>query len=370
MTRAKKIGIAVAIGFTGFIIYRLFLMYQMMHASHQFPPAVVSTAVVKSENLPRYLPAIGTLNSANAITVTSEVAGRISKVAFTSGQEVEKGALLVQLDDEVEQAELNRHKATLHLAEINLKRVSSLASQNVESKATLDQKQTAYQESLAQVNQSQAVINRKQIRAPFAGKLGIDHTNVGQYIQPGTPLVTLTDLNTLNVDFARPEQDWPLIELGFEVLVTADAFPNKVFRGKITAVEPVIKDETRMINIRASLSNPDKTLMPGMFAPIKVELPAKLNSLIIPETAIDYSLYGTTVFVVNNKKDEKSGKDMLIAERRQIEVGSKHNGLVEISKGLKAGEQVITAGQLKIDNGMPVVVNNNPELKPKETYTY
>jgi multidrug efflux system membrane fusion protein len=370
MSRAKSIVFLLAIGFGVFIGYRLFVLYQKVHAPRPLPPIVVSTATVQSQRLPRYLPAIGTIKAAQEVILTTEAEGRISKIFFTSGKDVRQGELLLQLADDVEQADLKRYEAAFRLAAVNLQRASSLASKNVESRATLDQRRAEFQQAEAQVLQTKALINRKQVRAPFSGKLGIGQVDLGQYVQPGTKIVTLTDLSQLRVNFSRPEQDWPLLAIGQTVIVTVDAYPGQQFKGTITSIDPQLQEETRTIDVQATLLNPEHQLIPGMFATVKVELPVQKEALIIPETAIDYSLYGTSTFVVRQQKDEKTGQTVWIAERREIEIGSYHRGLVEVSKGLQHGEQVVSAGHAKLENGMPVVINNTIHLEPRHGYTY
>ncbi len=371
MSRAKKIGISVAVLFASFIGYRLFLMYQMMHAAHPFPPMTVSTTEVKKERLPQYISAIGTLKAGKAVIVASEVAGSITDIKFESGQEIQESALIIQLNDEEEQATLKRYQAALEMANLSLKRSSSLTNQKIEALAAYEKKQTAYREAEAQFNQGRAVINRKQIRAPFAGRLGIRQINLGQYIQPGTPIVTLTNLSEMLVNFSLPEQDFSALKIGQKVLIQIDAFPNKTFNAILTSIDPQIHEDTRLIDIQATFSNPDGIVTPGMFATVKVETgsASESESIIVPETAVDYTLYGTTAYVVIKKKDDKSGKESLVVERRNITTGKQHRGIVEIKTGLKAGEQVVSAGQLKLNDGMPIVVNNDLKLNVKPSYT-
>ena len=365
--RTLKIGL-ITFCIISFIGHRLLLLYQKITAPHPMPPIVVSTTMVEVKNIPIVLPAIGTLKAVNAVTLSAAMDGIVQSIPVQSGQSVRQGDLIVQLESNVEQADVDRFQSALTMSEHSLKRSSSLTSQNIQSQSTLEQKQTDYDQNRAQLTHAQSIVKRKQIRAPFGGVLGIFHIDVGEYLKPGNAVVTLTDASKLYVNFTRPEQDKTLLQCGQKVVVRVDAFPNREFKAIITGIEPQINEDTRVVNVQASLDNPDNCLSPGMYASLDVIVPVEQNSITVPDTAIDYSLYGTSVYVIETQQSKATGQQIYIPHRQAVKVGKPYHGFVAIEHGLKPQDQVISAGTLKVQDNMPVLIKNDISLIPQASY--
>ncbi len=333
-------------------------------------PVFVSSAEVIEEKWSPYMDAIGTITAVNAVTIASEVSGLISKIHFNSGNEVQAGDVLITLNDDVEQADLRKYQAQVELSQVTLQRSKELTKTNAESKAEFDKKTATLKENEAQVAQAMAVINKKRIVAPFHGALGIRRVDLGQYIQPGTPIVTLTDLSKLYVDLTLPEHQRPNLAVGQKVEVKVDAFPDKTFEAVVTTIDPQIDDKTRAIKLQATMDNSEKKLFPGMYVEAKIIIPEQKTHLTLPETAVDYELHGTSVFVLKEEKD-KQGNPIQRAYRQYVKAGERRQGRVEILDGLAVGNQVVLSGQLKLNNGAFVVVKNDdtlPVTKPLTNY--
>ena len=331
-------------------------------ASNVPPPTPVAVAKATSESMPRYLEGIGSLTSVHQVTLAPQLAGRVTKIMFESGAEVKEGDPLVQLDDAVEQGDLLNYQAQARLADANLRRNRALARNDFATKATLDTYQSQLDQARGMIARTEAQIAQKRIVAPFSGKLGVRQIDLGQYLQAGTPVVTLTDLDTLYANFTLPEQNRGAVAVGQPVEIRADAFPGRVFDAKITAIEPQIDPQTRTIKIQASLANPGHLLLPGMYANARVVLTPQPNVVTIPETAVDYSAYGESVYVVREDGKTKDGKPGLKAVQTFVEVGAHHDGMVGIVSGLKAGDLVVKAGQVKLHNGAAVVIGDDKSL--------
>lgn len=331
-------------------------------AKNQPPPTPVAIAVAKLEDVPRYLPAIGTLAAVRQVTVAPEVAGRVTTISFEAGAKVAAGDPLVQLNDKTERADLLALKAQARLAELNLARSRELLERQAAAKATVDQQQAQLDEINANIQKTEAQIAYKLIRAPFDGVLGIRQVDIGQFLNAGTPIVTLTDLSRLYVNFTLPEQARPQLAVGQPVEITNDAFPGKVFAAEVTAIEPQVSVETRSIKVQATMENPEQLLLPGMFANVRVVLPPQKNVVTIPETAVDYTLYGDSVFVVREEKAE-NGTPALKVVRTPVETGDRFMERVVVLKGVAPGDRVAASGQLKLSNGAPVTIKESSALK-------
>lgn len=334
-------------------------------AKNQPPPTPVAVAVAKLEDVPRYLPAIGTLAAVRQVTVAPEVAGRITTISFEAGAKVAAGDPLVQLNDKTERADLLALKAQARLAELNLARSRELLERQAAAKATVDQQQAQLDEINANIQKTEAQIAYKLIRAPFDGVLGIRQVDIGQFLNAGTPIVTLTDLSRLYVNFTLPEQARPQLAVGQAVEITNDAFPGKVFAAQVTAIEPQVSVETRSIKVQATMENPEQLLLPGMFANVRVVLPPQKNVVTIPETAVDYTLYGNSVFVVREEKSE-DGTPALKVVRTPVETGDRFMERVVVLEGVAPGDRVAASGQLKLSNGAPVTIKESSALKVPE----
>ena len=327
------------------------------------PPVSVSAEKAAWESWRFYLTSVGTLRAVQGVDVSTEVSGTVKEIHFHSGQEVREGDLLVQLDDKADRADLKFFKAQLRLAQITYERDRALFEKRAIPKEDLDIKDAQLRESEAQVAKTEATIQKKAIVAPFDGKVGIRHVDVGQYLSPGTVVVTLQSLNPLFVNFSLPEQDLNKLHPGQSVAVDVETYPGRVFEGKLMAVDAKVNESTRNILAQGTLSNDDRLLYPGMFANVKVLLPEGKSLVTIPQTAVTYSLYGDSVFVINEKGKTKEKLPLLKVMRRYIEIQDQREDRVAVREGLKAGEMVVTAGQLKLQNGTRVTINNSVSLQ-------
>jgi len=331
-------------------------------ASHRPPPAPVEVAVAKRRDVPRSLAAIGTLTADQQVNVTTQIAGQVREIHFVSGQRVKKGDKLVQLDDAPERADLANFEAQVHLAEANLERTMTLLKSDFVARQTMDQNRSILDQAKAQIQRTQAIIDQKLILAPFDGVLGIRQVNLGQYIGPGTNIVNLINLGTLHVDFRLPEQTASQLTINQEADISADAAPGKTFKGKITAIEPRVSESTRTLSIEATLANPGEMLRPGMFADVSVVLPPKEDAITIPVTALDATLYGSSVLVL---EPEGNPSDKVFKLRREpVAAGLSFGDQVEIAKGLKGGETVVASGQTKLQTGALVTPIDTTALIP------
>ena len=334
-------------------------MIKQFFATNKPPPVVVNVADAKSEVIPNLLTAVGDLAAVHQVNVTSDVNGRITEILFTAGASVKAGTPLVQMFDGPEQADLANFKAQATVAALQLDRAKQLAARQFGPQATVDTAQAAYDQANAGIARTEAIISQKLVRAPFNGELGVRKVEVGQYLTAGTQIVSLTDLSTLYANLTVTEKQSSQIQVGQTVRVAVDAYPARTFEGKITTIEPQIATDTRNIRVQATINNPEKILKPGMFAITTIVLPEKPPVITIPETAVDYTLYGDSVFLVSEKKGD-DGKTSLVAERTFVKTGNRVEGRVEILKGLKAGDQVVAVGQIKLQPGMAVSISKDP----------
>ncbi|WP_257169194.1 efflux RND transporter periplasmic adaptor subunit [Bradyrhizobium sp. SRS-191] len=355
------VGILLAALVGGFVWFNMFRdkMIAQFFANMKPPPINVSVATAASETVPNLLTAVGDLAAVHQVNVTSDASGRITDIMFMPGTTVKQGTPLVQLYDAPEQGDLANYKAQVTVAQLSLDRAKQLASRQFGPQATVDQAQAAYDQAQAGVAKTEALIAQKLVRAPFDGDLGVRKVEVGQYLSAGTQIVSLTDLSQLWVNFTVTEKDSGQLKVGQTVRIGVDAYPGKTFEGKITTIEPQIATDTRNIRVQATIANPEHILKPGMFATTTVVLPEKPPVLTVPETAVDYTLYGDSVFVINEKKTD-DGKTTLTADRIYVQTGDRINGRAVIIKGLKEGDRVIAVGQLKIQSGAAVAISTDP----------
>ena len=344
--------------------YKGFFIYQQIQMFSAPQPAIsVSAAVTREQPWQSRLPAIGTLKAYQGVDLTAEVQGTVKEVLFQSGEKVTLGQPLLQLDSEVERAILATAEAVRALARVEYQRGQDLIKRQAISKSEFDRLNAELLKAEASVTQLKAELDKKRILAPFAGTIGIRQVDTGDYLSPGTSFATLQDLSRLYVDFFLPEQDYPQLAIGQSVRLSLAAYPGEVFSGEISALNPKVEETTRNVQVRAMLPNPDNKLLPGMFANLEVLLPGEKPQVLVPETAITYTLYGNSVYVIGEQKDDQGavvkddkGQPRLVVERRFVETGERRDGQVLVLKGLKAGEQVVTAGQLKLDNGAHVAI--------------
>jgi membrane fusion protein, multidrug efflux system len=334
-------------------------MIAQFFANNKPPPVTVSVAEAKAEVIPNLLVAVGELAAVHQVNVTSDVSGRITEIQFTAGAHVKAGTPLVQLYDAPEQGDLSNFKAQATVGQLSLDRAKQLASRQFGPQATVDTAQAAFDQAQAGIAKTEAIISQKLVRAPFDGDLGVRHVEVGQYLTAGTQIVSLTDLSVLYANFTVTEKGSSQLKDGQTVRVVVDAYPGRIFEGKVTTIEPQISSDTRNIHVQATIDNPDHILKPGMFATTTVVLPDKPPVVTVPETAVDYSLYGDSAFVIQEKKGD-DGKTSLSAVRTFVQTGNRIDGRAEILKGVKPGDRVVAVGQLKLQSGAAVTISADP----------
>jgi len=345
-------------GLVGFNALRSYGMAKYF-ANMKPPPASVSIAEAKSEVIPNLLIAVGDLAAVHQVNVTSDVSGRITDIMFTPGASVKSGTPLVQLFDAPDQGDLANFKAQATVAQLSLDRAKQLASRQFGPQATVDSAQAAFDQAQAGIAKTQALISQKLVRAPFDGELGVRKVEVGQYLTAGTQIVSLTDLSVLYANFTVTEKDSAALKVGQIVRIAVDAYPGRKFEGKITTIEPQVATDTRNIRVQATIENPDHILKPGMFTTTTVVLPDKPAVVTVPETAVDYTLYGDSVYLITEKKED-DGKTSLTAVRTFVQAGNRLDGRAEILKGLKTGDRVVAVGQLKLQSGAAVTISADP----------
>jgi membrane fusion protein, multidrug efflux system len=333
-------------------------------ANNKPPPAQISAAEAKAEAVPRFATGIGSIAAVHQVTINPEVGGRVTKIFFEPGASVKAGDPLVQLNDGPERGDLANYEAQARLAQIEVERSRQLVQRQFASRETLDQRQSQLDQAQAMILKTEAQIAQKLIRAPFSGQLGTRQVEVGQYLMPGAPIVTLTDLSTLYVNFTLPSQSRAQISVGQRVNVTVDAYPGRIFNAEITTIEPQVSADTRTMTVQATMANPDNALLPGMFVNAAVVLPPQPDMVVLPETAVDYTLYGDSVYVIREDGKDANGKPILKAIRTPVKTGARWGNKVAILDGLKPGERVVAAGQVKVQNGAQVVVSASPPPQP------
>jgi multidrug efflux system membrane fusion protein len=355
------IGLLLALLVGGLVWFNWFRgqMIAQFFANNKPPPASVTVAEAKSEVVPNLLTAVGDLAAVHQVNVTSDVSGRITDILFTAGATVKAGSPLLQLFDAPDQGDLASYKAQATGAQLALDRAKQLAARQFGPQATADAAQATYDQANAGIAKTEAIISQKLVRAPFDGELGVRHVEVGQFLTAGTQIVTLTDLSMLYANFTVTEKDSAALKVGQTVRVAVDAYPGRTFEGKINAIEPQIATDTRNIRVQATFDNPDHILKPGMFATTTVVLPDKPAVVTVPETAVDYTLYGDSVFLITEKKAD-DGKTGLTAVRTFVRTGNRVEGRAEILSGLKAGDRVVAVGQLKLQSGVAVAISADP----------
>ncbi len=326
-------------------------------------PFVVSTMDVTATDWSEYKQAVGTIRAEKGVDITSEVAGIIEKIEFASGQDVKEGDLLIKLRSADDEARLQTMEANAKLAEANQARNRKQMTVQAISQAELDSTIAALSVAKASVNEQKALIDKKHIRAPFSGKLGIRAVDIGQFMNAGTAIVTLQNLESVYLDFTIPQQDMNSVRVGQKISLNADAYPGRHFEGEITTVNPKVEMNTRNIYVRATVANADHALLPGMFANAQITVSDPRKLITVAQTAITYNPYGTSVYVVDEKKEEGAQKPQLIARQVLVKTGQTRGDQVAVTEGLKEGDKVVVAGQVKIRPGALLEINN--DLLPK-----
>jgi len=333
----------------------------------------IAVAAQRAEQLAwrSHLSGVGNLAAVEGVDVTSEVAGIITTIAFQPGQAVEKGDLIIQLDATIDRAQLAALKAQEKLAQLRFERQKTLARRDISSKEALDEATAELQRLRAEIEAQEEAIEQKSIKAPFSGRLGIRQVSLGQYVQPGQPLVTLQNLDALYVDFTLPEQVYPRVAEGQTITLHVAGYPEQRFEGTITAINPKIDPSTRNFTVQGTLANPDGRLQPGMFATVTVQLGDTREVVALPASAITYNPYGDAVFVLQPAPDrerheaEPSGSEgdgaqtVFVAHRIFVKTGETRNAKVEIREGVQPGDLVVTAGQLKLKENARVLIDDD-----------
>jgi membrane fusion protein, multidrug efflux system len=329
------------------------------------PPEVVTTTMAETDSWESFLTAVGSLEAVQGVIITAELKGKVVHIAFEPGSVVKAGDLLVQQDTSVESAQLRAAEAEVALAKINFERIKKLVANKTVSQSDFDNADAKYKQAMAQADNIRAVIGKKTIRAPFAGRLGIRQVNLGQTLNEGDEIVSLQSLDPIYVNFLLPQQRLGQIHPGLAIRLTTNAFPGQLISGKITAINPQVDAATRNIRIQATVENPAKLLRPGMYVNVSVVLPDRIEVLAIPSTSVLYAPYGDSVFVVEEKKNDAKESSGLVLNQKFVRLGEKRGDFVSIISGLKPGDTVVTTGVFKLRNGQAVVIDNtlSPEFK-------
>lgn len=356
----------------GFVKYRQITAAIAAGASFAPPPDAVSTIIAKRETWPSTLNIIGTAEATQGVTVSADLPGTVSKINFESGQAVKAGDILAELDTRQERAQLAAAEAQRDLARINFNRTQELVKQGVVAHNEFDNTVEAQKSAEAQVGEIEATIERKTIRAPFSGILGIRQANLGEYLAAGQAIVPLQKVDPIYVNFGVPQQDAPQVHSGRSLQVTSDDLPGARFAGRVTALDSVVNEQTRNIQAQATLSNPQGKLRPGMFVQVQVVVGASRDVITLPASAINYAPYGDSVFVVTGLTDPK-GKSYRGVRQQFVKVDGSRGDQVAVVSGVNPGDEVVTSGVFKLRNGGAVRVNNsiqpsnNPKPNPQDT---
>jgi membrane fusion protein, multidrug efflux system len=360
------------LGGLGFFKYRQVEAAIAMGASYQPPPTAVTTVVAKRETWPSTLTVIGTAAAIQGVTVGADLPGTIDKIHFESGQWIKEGDILVELDTRQERAQLANLEAQRDLAKVNYDRAQELVKAGVISRSDYDSASAQQKATEAQVGDIRAAIARKTIHAPFSGLLGIRQVSLGQYLAAGQAIVSLQSLSPIYVNFGVPQQETPRVIPGHSVRLTSDNLPGMAFSGRITALDSVINEQTRNIQVQATVTNQNNKLRPGMFVQVELPLGEPRQVITLPASAINYAPYGDSVYIVTDMKDPK-GNTFRGVRQQVVKIDGSRGDQVGIVSGLKPGEEVVSSGVFRLRNGAPIQVNNtvkpenSPNPKPEDS---
>ena len=341
---------------------------ELMSANFGQPITAVSTAMSRVEEWSPVIHSIGTLAPVQGVTISAELEGAVTGILVESGAAVKQGDLLLTLDTTIESAQLEAAKARAELARLQRDRSQELRAKNTVSQADLDNANAQYAQAVADMAAIQATINKKAIRAPFSGRVGIRMVNVGQFVSRGTPLMPLQKLDEVFIDFYVPQRELPLLGLGQPVNIKVDAFTDEVFSARITAINPVVDPATRNVAVQATLTNPGERLRAGMFAQVEVVLPRVDRVVVVPVTAIAYASYGNSIYVIEKMKAE-DGTEFLGARQQSVTLGAKRGDQIAVLEGLEGNEEVAAGGVFKLRNRLPVQINNAVQPSSSATPT-
>ena len=356
----------------GFVKYRQVETAVRAAASFQPPPEAVTSIVAKQELWPATMSVIGTMEAVQGVTVSADLPGTVARIAFESGQTVHRGDVIVELDTRQERAQLAALEAQRDLAKVNYGRMQELVREGVISKMEYDQATAQQRQTEANVAEIKATIERKTIRAPFSGVLGIRKVNLGQYLAAGNPVVPLQALNPIYVDFGVPQQAAGQVRVGRNLRVTSEDLAGQTFNGRVTALDSIVDETTRNVQVQATLSNPQSKLKPGMFVQVELGFGASRQAITLPASAISFAPYGDSVFIITDLKDPK-GQPYRGVRQQFVKVDGSRGDQVALVSGVNPGDEVVTSGVFKLRNGAAVTVNNkvqpgdNPAPKPQDS---
>ena len=335
------------------------IMGKKMMAAAASAPQTISTIEAAASDWQTFIQATGTFRAVRGADLSAQAAGVVEQIAFDSGNEVPVGKILLRLKPNDDYAKLEQLKAAAELADQNLKRDKEQFAAQAIAQSTIDSDVSSLKSARAQVVAQEALIEEKIVRAPFAGRLGIRQVDLGQYLAAGTTVVTLQALDPILIDFYVPQQALAKLRSGLPVTAAVDAFPGQPFTGSVEAINSKVDPNSRNVQIRASFHNADKRLMPGMFATVQIENGEKKSRITLPQTAVTYNPYGDAVFIVEPHGNDDKGKPRYTVQQRFVKLGATRGDQVAIEDGVKSGEVVVTAGQIKLRNGSSVLINND-----------
>jgi membrane fusion protein (multidrug efflux system) len=365
ISRKTVLGMLIMLVITGLIFGGIFgykayqaRMIRISMAAQKQPPITVTAVKAKTLTWQPELRAVGSLRAMRGVEVTSEIVGLVRDVGFRPGEEIKEGQALVQLNADADIAQLHSLEAAAELAQIVYERDQKQYAVQAVSRATLDADAAELKVKRAQVAQQAAIVEKKTIRAPFAGRLGITTVSPGQYVNPGDKIVTLQSLHALYIDFFIPQQELVRVSPGQAVMVTTDTYPGRIFSGRIATINPKVETDTRNVQVEATLSNPRNELLPGMFVSVRVQTGAMKSYLTLPQTAVSYNPYGETVYVIEERGKGTDGQPILTVRQTFVSVGATRGDQVAVLNGIKEDDPVVTSGQLKLKTGSMVIINN------------
>jgi membrane fusion protein (multidrug efflux system) len=357
------VGLCFVVGLLVYVKYEQISTLINTGKSFTPPPTTTTSFDVQQTSWEQILSSIGSLEATKGLVIAADISGRISKVLFEAGSEVVAGDLLIQQDTSEEQARLRSNQAAAALAKNNLERITKLYNKKVASRSELDNSKGIYDSAVADVDNTKAAIEKKSLRAPFAGRLGIRLVNLGQFIDAGDSVVSLQAINKMYVNFSLPQQFNSKVAVGLSIRLESDAVPEKQFLGTINAIDPEIEVATRSVRLQAVIDNPNKELLPGMFATIDVLLPENKSVLLIPVTAVQYATFGDSVFVIEPAKNTETNQvvqpEKLIARQQFVKLGESRGDFVVVKKGLNETDKIASTGVFKLRNGGSIVINNS-----------
>ncbi|HLG87081.1 MAG TPA: efflux RND transporter periplasmic adaptor subunit [Alphaproteobacteria bacterium] len=362
LTRRMVIMLATAAvvlgGIFGYQAFKAHMLANYMRSMGQ-PVQTVASAVAHYDMWQPHLEAVGSARAVNGADLSPQVSGIVSAIHFESGADVNEGTVLVELMNADDQAKLQALKAQAALARITFERDQRQLKVQGVSQQTVDADEQTLKSDEAEVAQQQAILDYKIIKAPFAGRLGIRMVDLGQYVGAGTPIVTLQSLDPIYVDFNLPQQSIDDVKVGQPVSASFDTYPGQRFQGEVSAINSKVDPATRNIQVRATLKNPDHKILPGMFATVQIDSGRSQRYITLPQTAVTYNPYGDSVFIIDNQGKDEEGHPKLVVRQTLVKTGQTRGDLVAILSGVKDGDTVVTAGQIKLRNGTPVIVDNS-----------